>query len=416
MDSNQKNGFEQIKVSDKLDSVIDIAIAKAKKDKKKKLIQSNIIKYSAAVASLFIVFITSIKFIPVFAQVLNNVTAGSSVAHEAKFYYDQNIGMAVTGGLSESVSESKTSKNIKVTINNIVADDKNAFIFYTINGKMDKQGVKNLLLQNLKIYDDRYNMLLDSTSNYYSELPDTLYKKEGDFLLTFNDKYRCIIASVGDNMKNYSQNYETYGSIELSAIDGNKIPSELNLKLLSFTEAYKMSYSKEKYNSFASKYYRNPMSINGEWNFNIKIGQNLKSMRPETYNNIKFYADHTDFNIKFLKIYPTHIETKVVIGKNKLTGAQCYSIGQDIKENGESLPYLVNDESLPYLVDEKGNKYKLTDAEVDDMDYGKMLDLTFQSCYFNCPEELYLVINRLNYEGGSENFSKDIGEVKIRIK
>lgn len=408
MDSNRKNGFEQIEVSERLDSVIDMAIARAKKDKKKKLIKSNIIKYSAAVASLFIVFIASIKFIPVFAQVLNNVTVGSSVTREAKFYFDQNVGMAVNEGLAEGVNESKTNKNIKVTINNIIADDKNAFIFYTLNGKMDKQGFKNLLLQNLKIYDDRYYMLLDSTSNYYSNLPDTLDKKDGDFLLTFNDKYRCIVASIGDNIKNYSQNYETYGAIELSALDGNKIPSELNLKLLSFTEAYKMSYSKEKYDSFISNFYRNPMSINGEWNFNIKINQNLKTIRPETYNNIKFYADHTDFNIKTLKIYPTHIEAKMIVGKNKLTGAQCYSIGQNIKEN---------DESLPYLVDEKGNKYKLTDTEVDDdMNSDKMLSLTFQSCYFNCPEELYLVINQLNYKDGSESFSKDIGEVKIRIK
>ncbi|MBV7275578.1 DUF4179 domain-containing protein [Clostridium sp. PL3] len=416
MDSNRKNGFEQIEVSERLDSVIDKAIDRAKKDKKKKLIKSNIIKYSAAVASLFIVFIASIKFIPVFAQVLNNVAVGSSVTREAKFYFDQNIGMAVNEGLAEDVNESETNKNIKVTVNSIIADDKNAFIFYTLNGKMDKQGFKNLLLQNLKIYDDRYNILLDSKSNYYPKLPDTLYKKDGDFLLTFNDKYRCIISSIGDNVKNYSQNNETYGAIELTATNGHKMPSELNLKLLSFTEAYQMSYSKEKYNSFVSKYYRNPMSINGEWNFNIKIDKNLKETRPEAYNNIKFYADHTDFNIKFLKIYPTHIETKIIIGKNKLTGAQCYSIGQDIKEYDESLPYLVNDENLPYLVDEKGNKYKLTDTEVGDMDSDKMLDLTFQSCYFNSPEELYLVVNRLNYESGSENFSKDIGEVKIRIK
>lgn len=407
MDDEVKNGFEQIKVSDKLDDVVDRAIAKAKKDKKKNMIKTNIIKSSVAAASLLIVFITSIKFIPVFAQVLNNVTNGSSITHEAKSHYDKNIGLAETGGFVQNINESKTNKNIKVTINNVITDDKNVFIFYTLNGKLDKQGVKNLLLQNFKIYDDKYDLLLNSTSNYYSELPSILDGKEGDFLFTFNNKYRCVITSLGDSIKNYSQNYETYGTIELSALNENKIPDELNLKFLSFTEAYQMSYSKERYDNFISRFYRNPMSINGEWNFNMKINQNLKSIKPENYKNIEFSADHTDFNIKSFKIYPTRIEAKIEVGKNKLDGAKCYSIGQSNKNNNKN---------LPYLIDEKGNKYKLTDKEIENIDSDNSLSLTFQSCYFNYPEELYLVLNELNYKDESRNFSKDIGEVKIRIK
>ena len=77
--------------------------------------------------------------------------------------------------------------------------------------KPTKKGLKNILLQNFKITDDEDNILLDSNSNYYSNLPPMLYGKDGDLPLTFNKKYSCIVTSLGNNLKNYGQNEETYG-------------------------------------------------------------------------------------------------------------------------------------------------------------------------------------------------------------
>lgn len=411
MDFKPENGFEQIKVSDKLDDVVEKAINKAIKDKKKKLIRSRINKFSIAVASIFIMFITSIKFIPVFAQVLSSVTIGTSITRELHYHYDKNIETAVKEGRAQNINESKTDKNIKVTINSVVSDDKNLFVFYTLNGKENKEELKNLLLQNLKVTDNKGNNLLDSTFNYYPKLPAMLNDRDGDFLLTFNKKYRCIITSLGNNMKNYAQNEETYGALELSSCDGDKLPQELNLKFMSFTEAYKMSYSKEKYDNFISKFDREPINIKGNWNFNLKVQPKLIGKETEGYSNVRFSANHTDFNMKSFKIYPTYIETKIQLGKNKLNSSQCYSIGRTFMKNSKA-----NNNRLPYLIDEKGNKYMLSDTDFKEMDDDKCINLNFQSCYFNNSKELYLVINELNYNDGSQNFSEDIGEVKIKIK
>jgi hypothetical protein len=411
MNFKPQNGFEQIKVSDRLDDVVEKAIDKAKRDKKKRVFKAKLIKYSMAAASIAIIFMTSVKFIPVFAQAISNVTIGQPINYELQFHYDKNIANAVKEGISQYINESKIEKNIKITVNNVVADDKNLFIFYTLNGKANKEGFKNLLLQNLKISDDEDNILLDSTSNYYSKLPAKLDNKDGDFLFTFNKKYSCIITSLGNNIKNYSQNQETYGCIELTRCDGSKIPEELHLKFLSLAETYKMSYSKEKYEEFLSKFKREPMSISSEWNFDINAYQNLKYKKPETYNDIKFSENNTDFNIKSVKIYPTRIETRIELGKNKLDSEQCYSIGREILKNGK-----IDNSKLPYLIDEKGSKYMFSDNDLEELDSDKCLNLNFQSSYFTQSKELYLVISQLNYNNGPDNFSKNIEQSKIRIK
>ncbi|NMM64065.1 DUF4179 domain-containing protein [Clostridium sp. P21] len=409
MDFKPKNGFEQIKVSDNLDDVVEKAIRKAKNDKKKNRVKRKLIKYTAVAASIAVIFVTSVKFIPVFAQAISNVTIGQPITRELQCYYDKNIANAVKEGASQCVDEGKISKNVKVTINNIVGDDKNLFIFYTLNGKMNKEGLKNLLLQNFKITDDEDDELLDSTSNYYSKLPAKLDHKDGEFLLTYNKKYSCIVASLGDSFKDYSQNQESYGCIEISSCSGSKIPEELHLKFLSLTENYKMSYSKEKYEKFVSNFKREPISISGEWKFDINTYKSLKYKKPEVYNNIKFNENDTDFNIDSVKIYPAHIEMRIKLGKNKINSAQCYSIGRETIKNGK-----LDNSKLPYLVDEKDNKYMFSDNELDEMDSDNCLSMNFQSSYFKDSKELYLVINQLNYDNDFGDFSENIKKVRIK--
>jgi hypothetical protein len=58
----------------------------------------------------------------------------------------------------------------------------------------------------------------------------------------------------------------------------------------------------------------------------------------------------------------------------------------------------------------------ISDTDIKDLDDDNFISLEFQSCYFNNSKELYLVINELDYNDGSQNFAEDIGEVKIRIK
>ena len=68
MDNKFQNGYEQIKISDKLEAVVLTAIKKAEIVKKRKKIKTKILKLSIAVASILIIFITSVNVSPIFAQ------------------------------------------------------------------------------------------------------------------------------------------------------------------------------------------------------------------------------------------------------------------------------------------------------------------------------------------------------------
>lgn len=405
MGHEYKNGFEKITVSNKLDDVIQKSILKAKRDKRIKSIKLNLIKLNIGIASLIVFFTISVNFIPAFAESLNDIPVLSSMVNAIQFHYDKNINTAVKQGLAQNILETKTDDNISITINNIVTDDKELFILYTLEGKKIDQNIKNLLLENLSIKDNNGKKLLDSTDFKSQILPPKLNDKNGDLLSLSNESYKCIISSLGNSIKNYSENQKTFGSIELISTKNIEIPDEINLTISSVTEAYNTSYSKETYDSFISNFKRTPKSIAGNWNFKIKLDKNLSSQKPEEYNNISFVTNNTDFTLKHTKIYPTHTEIRIQLGKNTIDGSQCNAIGRIIGDDTSK---------LPYLIDEVGNKYYISGNALVSMDSQNCIDISFESPYFNKMKELYLVINQLNYSNG--NPYTNIEPTKIKIK
>lgn len=400
-----KNGFEKITISDRLDNVVDEAILRAKRDKKRKAYRLKLAKFNVGVASLIATFIITVNCIPAFAKSLSDIPVISSIANAVRFHYDSNINTAVKQGLSQDVSQTKTDNNVSISVNNIVTDDKDIFILYTLDGKAAKEDIKNLLIESLSITDNSGKTLLDSNSFKSQILPPKLNNKNEDFLSLSNENYKCIISSLDDSIKNYSDNKKTYGSIELISRGDIKIPDEINLKISSITEMYNMSYSKEKYNSFISTFNRTPKSITGNWSFNIKLDKNLKSQKPEEYSNISFSTNNTNFVIKDMKIYPTHTEARIQLGKNDINKSQCNSIGRII-ENDIS--------KLPYLIDEQGNKYYISGNALVNMDSQNCIDLSFESPYFNKTKELYLVISQLNYS--NDKPYTNIQPIKVKVK
>lgn len=400
-----KNGFEKITISNRLDDVIKKSISKAKRDKKIRIIKLKLIKINAAIASLIIIFISSVNFVPAFAESLNDVPVISSIANAVQFHYDKNINSAVNQNLSQDISKIQKDKNISITIDNIITDDKDIFILYTLNGTMADEDIKNLLLEKFSISDNNGKILLSSNDFRSQILPPKLNNKNEDSLSLSNTNYKCIISSLGNSIKNYSQNKKTFGSIELISIKDMKIPDEINLMVSGITEAYNMSYSKEAYSNFTSKFNREPKNISGNWNFEIKLDKNLKSQKPEEYNNIPFSINNTDFTLKSVKIYPTHTEIRIQLGKNSIDKSQCNSIGRIIGGDNSK---------LPYLTDEKGNKYSISGNALVSMDSENCINLSFESPYFNKINKLYLVINQLNYSNGEPYVN--INPTKIKIK
>lgn len=73
MKQDHKNGFEKIIISSRLDDIIKKSISKAKRDKKIRTIKLRLIKINAEIASLIIIFISSVNFVPAFAESLSDV-------------------------------------------------------------------------------------------------------------------------------------------------------------------------------------------------------------------------------------------------------------------------------------------------------------------------------------------------------
>jgi hypothetical protein len=405
MKHDPKNGFEKIDISSRLDDVIKKSISKAKRDKKIRTIKLRLIKINAAIASLIIIFISSVNFVPALAESLSDVPVISSIANAVQFHYDKNIDSAVNQNLSQNISKIQKDKNISITVDNIITDDKDIFILYTLNGTMADEDIRNLLLEKFSVSDNNGKTLLNSDDFKSQRLPPKLNNKNQDSLSLSNTNYKCIISSLGNSIENYSKNKKTFGSIELISIKNMKIPDEINLKVSGITEAYNMSYSKEAYNNFTSKFNREPKNISGNWNFEIKLDKNLKSQKPEEYNNIPFSINNTDFTFKSVKIYPTHTEIRIQLGKNSIDKSQCNSIGRIV--GGDT-------SKLPYLTDEKGNKYSISGNALVSMDSENCINLSFESPYFNKTNKLYLVINQLNYSNGEPYTNIETTKVKIK--
>ncbi|MCI1996814.1 MAG: DUF4179 domain-containing protein [Clostridium luticellarii] len=405
MKHDPKNGFEKIAISSRLDDVIKKSISKAKRDKKIRTIKLRLIKINAAIASLIIIFISSVNFVPALAESLSDVPVISSIANAVQFHYDKNIDSAVNQNLSQNISKIQKDKNISITVDNVITDDKDIFILYTLNGTMADEDIRNLLLEKFSVSDNNGKTLLNSDDFKSQRLPPKLNNKNQDSLSLSNTNYKCIISSLGNSIENYSKNKKTFGSIELISIKNMKIPDEINLKVSGITEAYNMSYSKEAYNNFTSKFNREPKNISGNWNFEIKLDKNLKSQKPEEYNNIPFSINNTDFTFKSVKIYPTHTEIRIQLGKNSIDKSQCNSIGRIV--GGDT-------SKLPYLTDEKGNKYSISGNALVSMDSENCINLSFESPYFNKTNKLYLVINQLNYSNGEPYTNIETTKVKIK--
>ena len=401
MNSGNRNGFDQIKISDKLDEVIGKTILKATHDKKKKF-RGNFLKVNAAIVSIFVIFILSINISPAFAEALKEIPIISSMSKALLFHYDKNI----VNADKQIVKETKSNKDISITIDSVVSDDKDLFILYTLNGELDKNNLKNLLLKDFILKDASNNVLLDGKSFNFPVLPPKLAGENGDFIILSSKGYKCIVSSLGNSLDSYSKDKKTYGTIELISLDdSNKIPDIVNLQVSSLTEAYNTTLSYQNSSNFISKFNRNPLTIQGSWDFNVKIDNKLKTVKPEEYSNIKFSTNNTDFTVESLKIYPTHIDTKIKLSENKLDKSQCISIG-DIRSGSRAV--------LPYLIDEEGNKYLVTGTALAPPDADKCIHLSFESSYFNKSKELYLVISQLAYTPGAPFMN--IEPIKVKIK
>lgn len=403
MNNDFKDMYNKIAIPDKLDTVISESLSKARKDKVKKY-RKGTIGVCTGAASIVILFTIGINASLAFASTINSVPVISSIANALQFHYDKNMIAGVNQNDGISVNKEVSNNNVSLTANNIIGDNKDKFILFTLKG--EDKNIKDLLLDKFTISDGNNNTIIDSSSFKSQVLPSSVLNEKGDFLVLNTNGYKVIVSSLGDSLKSYAEKGETYGSIEIISTDNKDIPENLNINVTGLTEAYDMTYSKGNYNAFISKFNRKPISINGKWN--LSVDAQTKNVKAEEYDNIKFSADNTDFKVVYFRIYPSHIETQICLGKNKVDNKQLWGIGTN------STTYKDNYKDLPYLIDENGNKYTVSPSDFSYNYAAKTVNAIFQSSYYNNPKHLYLVISQLNYVGGAP--STNISPIKIQIK
>ena len=439
MDNKFQNGYEQIKISDKLEAVVLTAIKKAEIVKKRKKIKTKILKLSIAVASILIIFIISVNVSPIFAQSVKTLPVVGGIVKYFEVYLDKGVKSAAENNFIQKTNMSFSNNGIKIEIDNIIPDNKKLTIMYTLSVEKGHDNLQGLLPKNFivtdkqgrlifstvgssvgvkEFRDDKTGELLDyinllelSGPKVVSKSPDgePIYDKNPD--VPDKEYLRKVNAVVFQNYninKNFTVNKKATGTIQITSLDGNfNIPDELNIKFIKLIEAYYQpteelfrdketkQFTKE---AFVSKNNREAIEIDGSWSFKLDINKAMKETKPKVINNIKFTAGNIDFNIEKIEEFPTKVDLTILVGKCN---------GKDIEDSQLR---------SVYLVDDKGKRYEeLHNSSIPTNTHE--IGVSFESYYFDNPKELYLVIDAFDYsyQVNGENM-KSVNNIKVKIK
>lgn len=439
MDCKSQYGFEQIQISKKLDEVVQNTIKKAEKDKKSKVLKSKIFKLGIAAASILVIFISSINLVPAFAQSISKVPLIGNIARYFIFYHDDGIKTAIDNNFIQETNLSASDNGIRITIDNIIADNRKLTIMYSLAAEKGYDNLQQLLPKNFRITDKMGRLILSTEgsnlgvkefrSEATGELLDYInilaaygpraISKESNGELIYDknsdvpdkeylNKFSAIVFQYHSKNKDFTENKKATGTIEITALDGNlNIPNELSIEFTKLTEAYYQpevelisqretkQFTQE---AFVEKNNREALNIDGKWSLGLNIDKTMKTTKPKVVENIKFIAGGIDFNIEKIEAFPTKTNLSMIVGKSN---------GKNIEFYG-----LYN----AYLVDDTGKKYKELVGE-EYIQSTHRLTASFESYHFDDVKELYLVIGGFDYcyEGDRDNM-KNVKDVKVRIK
>ena len=252
----------------------------------------------------------------------------SQLTQVLQIYPDKNIQKGVNKGFSQEINQTIINNGVKLTIDSVVADDRKAIIMYTMS--TENKNLTNLFIKNLKITDKDNNLIVTSEKSFGFDEERASNTSTGKDIFHIIDAANCI-SNINLNMwsseisttdalnKDFLQTHETKGLIEIeNANQDISVPDVLNLDFSKLDEAYPQpgeNWNEDNtdynYNKFTAKYNRAPISINGNWKFSIILDKKLKSASVTQLNNIKFSALNIDFNLEYVKIYPTTAEVKM---------------------------------------------------------------------------------------------------------
>ncbi|MFA6940006.1 MAG: DUF4179 domain-containing protein [Clostridiaceae bacterium] len=426
MNYTSQNGFEQIKIPNKLNEVVSNTIKKAQRDKKKKKVIRIMMKCSAAAASLLIIFITLANFVPTFAQSMNKIPIIGKLVQYFEIYHDDGIKKAVENNFVQSASLKASDKGIITSIDSVIADNKKLIITYSFTIEKGYDNLQELLPGKFSITDKDGRLILssrgcasgvkelysDSTGKIvdfvrilevYTHTGDNYDKPAPEYL----NKFRANVFQYVSKNNDFAKTKKSTGTIELEALDENTIiPDELNIKFTKLTEAYYQP-DDEAVNqkntkvftrkAFVDKHKREAVNIDGSWNVKLTLDKKMKNIKPKIIENVNYTTGDIIFSIDKIEAFPTKVNLNMYIGSNE---------GKEIEFNGFK---------NAYFIDDNGKKYNGLPGSIYTNSNHK-LTVNFESFYFDSPKELYLIIDGFKYCYKSDDNIKSVDKVKIKIK
>ncbi|MCX7884751.1 MAG: DUF4179 domain-containing protein [Caloramator sp.] len=205
---NIKNDFENIKIPDKLDYTIENSLKRARKRRRLNFIRN----LSTAIAAVFAVFILTVNTSSVFAQTMMKIPIIKNIVELVKF--DKGLENAVKEGYINAVDKSAEDKGIKVTVDNIIYDNKRLVILYSIE---TEKPCYDVYVRKLKLSDEKRKEIGGCTLSYGMLTPNdehNLFKGNIDVHFMENKQVPSIIYLSSDLIDIKYNDGDNYTGIE----------------------------------------------------------------------------------------------------------------------------------------------------------------------------------------------------------
>lgn len=308
---------------DNIDDYVKRGIILGIKKKRRNLIKkfSNI-----AAALILVIFISSIRAIPTFAQFVTKIPG---LEYIVKFInYDKGLKSAIENNFIQHINSYETHEDLRVTIKDVIIDSSKGIIFYSIENKGSHHFVN---LENIKFMDEK------------------------------GEQLKAGVSWGGAINKDMTLEKMLDGMVEINFTDEMVIPDKIFVEI-KLRDSVKSNPD-----------HRNQEEIlNSVWKFEIPVNkENFKNMEKTYVLNESILVEGQRILFKNVTISPTRVSINVEYDKNNSKKIFRFEDLNLIDEKGETWSTIKNGASGS-IIDEN--------HEI----------LYFQSNYFKDPKGLYL--------------------------
>lgn len=353
-----RDKYNSIEIPESLEFHINKQIRRKNKNKW-------VFKLSSIAASLIIAFVISVNASPALADEICKIPGLAPLVELVRF--DKGLKSAAENGYVQKIGVCKEDKGIKITVNNLIFDNKRMVIDYSITGNetlnLNEFSITNKSGERIMAFIGWNHFINDKVNNRGTieimigdgeDIPETLkftikslrkssddkakvIEGNWDFLLNLNkelikDKGRIINCNKEYSVGDY--NFEIEYVLMYPTITYVRVKPDPNYKFSAFKEPYLMDDKGIKYNIRA-------------WSIQ---NDNLIDMQFESgyFNKIKeiyFKASGVYFMTKEDKYLSIDIENKKIIDSSGY-GLKLLGIFYDKERNEENIELEVTDEKI----------------------------------------------------------------------